>query len=169
MMVTAEQHAPVLPVLTPENNRTPRPTRGLKGKKKLFIRVGCVLFCLMAVNAVIQMLGMQQLQEMKELQGKIREVERETSQVRMEIARLESFEHIENVARNEYGMRWAGPNDRRCIAAVPSNSSAGDQKVIGETVTTPTTGNDGSLWNQISGWLGGIGQTLAKGREKPLN
>jgi cell division protein FtsL len=129
------------------------PKRRLQLKK--ISRIMGFLLCLMVANVIFQSLVVQQNNQIKVWQAKIRDLERESIQLRVEMAYLESFDRIQYLAQTELGMRVPGSRDFRRIAAVPV------EKPRLYTQTQPSS-KANRPWGKVTSWLGGIGKTMAQ-------
>lgn len=123
---------------------------------KIVILVG-ILLALVVCNVVVHACVIRQDHQLKYWQKMIDEKERELVKLRIEIAQLESFDRIQRIAQNELGMRDAGPMDCYLIKSAPELK----KEVFKSDYVAKTPTNTG-LWNKVSGWLGGLGQTMAK-------
>lgn len=116
-----------------------------------------VLLGLIVGNLIIQALVIEKNLQIKTWNEKIQEKEREILKLRMEIADLESFERIQNIAQNELGMRNAGPKDLLVIKAAPEYKNN-----LPAMEYLAKVRNHEGLWSRFSHWVGGIGKTMAK-------
>jgi len=123
---------------------------------KIVILVG-ILLALVVCNVVVHACVIRQDHQLKYWQKMIDEKERELVKLRIEIAQLESFDRIQRIAQNELGMRDAGPMDCYLIKSAPELK----KEVFKSDYVAKTPTNTG-LWNKVSGWLGGLGRTMAK-------
>jgi cell division protein FtsL len=134
-------------------SKSPLPNRRQQMKK--ISRILGVLLCLIAVNMIFQALVVQQNNQIKVWQVKIRDLEREKIQLRVEMAYLESFDRIQYVAQTKLGMRAPGSRDFRCIAAAPV------ERPRLYTKTQPSSKTN-RPWGKVTTWLGGMGKTMAQ-------
>lgn len=123
---------------------------------KIMIVIG-ILLTLVVCNVVVQACVIRQDHQLKYWQKMIDEKERELVKLRIEIAQLESFDRIQRIAQNELGMRDAGPMDCFLIKSAPDLK----KEVFQSNYVAEAPSNSG-LWDKLSGWLGGIGRTMAK-------
>ena len=121
------------------------------------VKVGGVVLCLLVLNTLIQALVIQKTYEIRGLEAKVRDIDREIVEVRMDMANLESLDRIKTIAQNDLGMREAGSSDYRCIAvARPSLKSFGNSRE--ESVPS------NNLLAKVASWVGGLGVTMAQNR-----
>jgi len=142
-----------------------RQSRNQSGKKvvikpgyRFLVKIALVLIVFISINNVVQALLVQRNNEVKQWQDKIQALERESVQIRMEMAGLESFERIQAIAQKEFGMKVAGPKDYQCIAAAPVIKQNIPHLVNG--LTEPAS-KDNNPWARLTAWLGGLGETMA--------
>lgn len=126
--------------------------------KPLFRIVG-IFLCLLVANVWIQVLVVKRNDEIRGYQTAIRELERTSIKIRIEMAKLESFERIQTIAQKELGMRVAGPNDYRCIAAAPVLKSDEPRPYNYVANTTPQNSH---LWARLAAWFEGIRSVMAQ-------
>jgi cell division protein FtsL len=117
-----------------------------------------IILCLAIGNVIIQGLVVHKNFQIRNLQSRIDVKERQILKLRIDIANLESFDRVREVAQNELGMKAAGPDDYRIIPAVPAADPDG--------VTAPReylaqTSGDRNVLDKIVAWLGGVGKTMA--------
>ena len=124
-----------------------------------FVSTLVIVLCLVIANIFFQALVIQQNQEIKVWQGKINQLERYSTKLRIEMANLESFERIQTAAQKDLGMRVPGPDDYLCIEAVPENHS---QKPQSYDTYSNKPASQGNLWHTLAGWIEGIGETMAQ-------
>ncbi|HEY8464295.1 MAG TPA: hypothetical protein VIM29_09795, partial [Bacillota bacterium] len=85
----------------------PRP----KPKQQWALAAAVMLFGLIVGNVIIQGLVVERNYQISYWQKLLNEQEREIVKVKMEIASLESFDRVQSIAKNELGMKTAGPQD----------------------------------------------------------
>jgi cell division protein FtsL len=125
-------------------------------KGRLWIPVVGVVLGLAVGNIIIQGLVVNKNYQIRNLQSRIQEKEREMLKLRIEIANLESFDRVREIAQNELGMKAAGPEDYLIIPAVPveQNGLTRPSKYI-------AAATDRNVFDKIASWLGGVGKTMA--------
>lgn len=123
---------------------------------KLLTRILGILLSFMLINLIFQALVVQQNHQIRTWQAKINDLQRETIELRIEIAKLESFDRIQTLAQTRLGMRTPGPQEYRCIAAAPV-----EHPQLYSQTGRPTSETN-NPWEKLSNWIGGIGETLAQ-------
>lgn len=137
-----------------------RLTQQPRKKSRLMLKLICGLFVLMLINIIVQAMVVQTNHQINTWKNMIREQEREMIQLRVEIAALESFERIQLIAQTELGMKMAGPDDYKFIAAVPSmKKSVPSASYLAKSEVRQNSAN---LLAKLNNWLGGFGRTMAK-------
>jgi len=129
-----------------------------KSRNLLMILIGSCLALLIVFNLIIQALVIQQSRRIKDWRSLINGKERQVVKIRMEIADLGSFNRIQSMARNELGMRDAGPGDFHLIKAAP-NLNRPAPSTSGYLAQSE---NRTGLWSRLTAWVGGFGRTLAR-------
>ncbi|HOJ76806.1 MAG TPA: hypothetical protein PLZ08_03405 [Bacillota bacterium] len=119
---------------------------------------GAIILLLILGNLAIHALVIRQDYFIKTWNQRIAEKEQEILTLRMEIAELESFDRIQQVAQNELGMTQTKAKDLYVIQSeeLPENqrfSSNRDVRQVNE---------ENDVWGRINDWLGGFGKTMAK-------
>jgi len=131
-------------------------------KKRLFtlVRVTGLLLCLMTANILVQALLAQTQQQLHKVENEIKEVEKDIGRLQYDLANLSSSGRIETIALNTLGMKATG--------IINDPQLAGLSPVVPETpeITLYMQGSDTGGLNRgvverISGWLSGVGRTLA--------
>jgi cell division protein FtsL len=140
--------------------KTPKNPAPRGAVKKTIVKIVTISLCLIVANLVIQSLVVQRIREIKKLQLEINLLERDSDKLRVEMAELESFNHIQSVAQKDLKMRPAGPNDLQLIAAAPGYKKERTTSNINQDNSSKTIPKDG-LWNQLVTWLGGAKKTMA--------
>lgn len=136
---------------------SPQRNRRIQKKPRVWGLAFGIVLCLAIGNVIIQGLVVHKNFQIRNLQSRIDAKEREMLKLRIDIANLESFDRVREVAQNELGMRAAGPEDYRIIPAVPA---------IQDSMTAPKeylaqTAADRNVFDKIVSWLGGTGRTMA--------
>jgi hypothetical protein len=118
--------------------------------------------CLTLTNLWIQVAIVKRSGEIKDYQDAIRSVERESIKIRMEMANLDSFERIQNIAINELHMRIAGPDDYRLIAAAPSlhQKEPRPYNYVAKTASQNT-----HVWGRLASWFEGLRAAMAQSND----
>ncbi len=152
-MLLAEQQARTVPIDTtvPSQRLHSRP----RPKSRFVYRIGGVVFGVFVVNLFLHAAVIQKSYEIRAWEDKIRDLNREMVEVRMDIAHLESFDRIKTIAENELGMKPAGSDDYRCIAVAPPQL---ESRVEGDYHLKDKP----SLWTRVSSWVGNQGATMAQ-------
>ncbi|HEX3044048.1 MAG TPA: cell division protein FtsL [Bacillota bacterium] len=140
-----------------ENSKNPAQRWAVK---KTIVKIVFFSLCLIVANLVIQSLVVQRIREIKKLQLEINALERDSDKLRVEMAELESFNHIQSVAQKDLKMRPAGPNDFQLIAAAPGYKKEKATSNTDPANSSKTIAKEG-LWNQLVTWLGGANKTMA--------
>ncbi|HEX7712824.1 MAG TPA: hypothetical protein VF531_02285 [Bacillota bacterium] len=128
----------------------------------LLIKLTTGLLCLIVANLVIQSLVIQRISEIKHWQNKIGVLERSASELRVEMADLESFDRIQSLAEKDLGMRVAGPNDYHCIAAVSDSQPVQPRDITRSSGRPSKSDRNGNLWARVSTWIGEFGEAMAQ-------
>ena len=123
---------------------------------KLFIVIG-VTVGLIITNLIVQALVLEKNIQIKNWHQQIQEKERDILKLRMEIADLDSFDRVQEIAQNELGMRNPGPKDFVMVKAAPSYQE--QLPVMSYLAKTQT---ENGLWGKLTTWVGEIGKTMAK-------
>lgn len=126
------------------------------------IKLAICLLCLIIANLVIQSLVIQRIAQIKYWQNKISALERRASELRVEMADLESFDRIQSLAEKDLGMRVAGPNDYHCIAAAPDSQPVQARDITRSSGRPSKSDTNGNLWARVSMWLGEFGEAMAQ-------
>jgi cell division protein FtsL len=126
-------------------------------KPRTWIAAMGFVLCLAIGNVIVQGLVVHKNFQIRALQSRITVKERQMLKLRIDIANLESFDRVREVAQNELGMKAAGPDDYRIIPAVPA---------VQDGMTAPReylvqTATDRNVLDKIIAWLGGVGKTMA--------
>ncbi|WP_132016887.1 hypothetical protein [Hydrogenispora ethanolica] len=150
-MLVAEKRIAFDPV-SPDAVRSHKILRRERPNRRVFFKIGGVVLCVLVLNILIQAVVIQKTYEIRGWEAKIRDVNREMVEVRMDMANLESLDRIKSIAQNDLGMREAGSSDYRCIAVAHPKSS--------NTIDNPR--KSGSLLAKVASWVGGFGATMAK-------
>jgi cell division protein FtsL len=152
-MLLAEQQARITPIDTTVPSQRlhncPRP------KYRFVYRIGGAIFGVLVVNLFLHAAVIQKSYEIRIWEEKIRDLNREMVEVRMDIAHLESFDRIKTIAENELGMKPAGTDDYRCIAVAPPSA---ESRVGGDYQLKDKS----SLWIRVASWIGNQGATMAQ-------
>lgn len=153
-MALAEKIQPVETTETTTNYARKRRIQTKPGLKAVLPAMGLVL-CLAAGNVIVQGLVVGKNYQIRQWEKRINAQEREMVQLKMDIARLESFDRVQTIAKNELGMKNAGPRDYQLIPPV-----AADPQVAPNPEYLDAENQNGLL-NKIAAWLGEIGKTMA--------
>ena len=143
------------------NNTVPdlqaRP-RHRQNQKPLLVIAGFFL-CLTLINLWVQVAIVKRSDEIRDYRAAIRTLERKSIQIRIEMANLESFERIQNMAQTELHMKVAGPNDYRFIAAAPSlhRHEPRPYNYIAK-IALPNT----HVWGKLASWFEGFRAAMAQ-------
>ncbi|MGE5607482.1 MAG: hypothetical protein ACM3YE_17555 [Bacteroidota bacterium] len=121
----------------------------LRWKRTALIKIVGVVIGLVFLNSVIQALVVEKNYQITVQQGKIQALDRELNKIQIEIAGLNSYERIQNLAKTELGMKLASPGDYRRIAVAPSVNQ-----------TAPRS-YEKNIWSRVAAWVGSAGETLA--------
>lgn len=124
----------------------------------LYLVIGICLGLIVA-NLWVQIALVKRNEELRDCQQAIRALERESIQIRVEMAKLESFNRIQGIAQKELGMRVAGPNDYQCIAAAPSINKDQPRPY---NFTAQTNPQNNRLWAKVASWFDGIRTAMAQ-------
>lgn len=155
-MLVAEK-LPVSADMQGDVARQRKPVRRVKiHYARLFVTIG-ILMAMIIGNVVVHACVIRQDHQIKYWKKMIDDKQRELVKLRIEIAKLESFDRIQQIARNELGMRDAGPMDCYLIKSAPEIKK---EVFPGDYVAQ--TQSETGLWDKLSGWLGGLGRTMAK-------
>ena len=154
-MLLAEQRLNREPVNYQPQRPGSNPGRRRRQSLKVLRAIIISLLSLVVVNLVIQALVIQRDHEVSSWQSLINAKEREIIKTRVAMADLESYDRIQDIAKNELGMRVAGANDYRCIAAVPVRAPETYAYLAQNHVAK-------DLWAQLTAWIGGSGATMAQ-------
>jgi cell division protein FtsL len=135
----------------------PQRNRHIQKKPRVWVAAFGIVLCLAVGNVIIQGLVVHKNFQIRNLQSRIDAKEREMLKLRIDIANLESFDRVREVAQNELGMRAAGPDDYRIIPAVPATQDGitAPKEYLAQTAT------DRNVFDKIVSWLGGVGRTMA--------
>ena len=158
-MLLAEKQMFLNPAIT-VTGVSSQPASQTRRNRKLIPRVIGFLLCLVVANMIIQAIVVQKNNEITKWKNEIRDLERKQIELRIEMAGLESFERIQTMAKNELGMREAGPKDYQLIAASPIAPGENIRHPY-EYHSTRTVSKSG-LWAKLSAWLGSLGETMAQ-------
>ncbi len=124
-----------------------------------FLIVGGLFLCLSLINLWIQVVNVKRSDEIKNCRAAIRGLERESIQIRIEMAQLESFERVSKIAQTELHMKVAGPTDYQLIAGVPSLH----QKVPRPyNSVTKTVLPNNHVWGKLASWFEGVRAAMAQ-------
>ena len=126
--------------------------------KPLLAVVGFFL-CLMVVNLWVQVALVKRNDEIKGCQEAIRTLERESIQIRIEMANLESFERVQTIAQKVLRMKVAGPGDYRYIAAAPSLHQNEPRPYNYVAKTVP---QNPRVWGRLASWFEGFRAAMAQ-------
>jgi cell division protein FtsL len=126
--------------------------------KPLLVVVGFFL-CLMVINLWLQVEVVKRNDELKGCQEAIRTLERESIQIRIEMANLESFERVQTVAQKVLRMKVAGPSDYRYIAAAPSLHQNEPRPYNYVAKTVPQNPH---VWGRLASWFEGFRTAMAQ-------
>lgn len=126
---------------------------------KPFLSIVGFFLCLMVANLWVQVAIVKRNDQIKVCREAIRTLERESIQIRIQMANLESFERIQTIAQKDLHMKIAGPGDYRCIAAAPSlnRNEPRPYNYISQSGTQNT-----HLWGRIASWFEGIRAAMAQ-------
>ena len=136
-----------------------RPSLSRRRNLKPVVTVAVFFLCLMVANLWVQVVVVKRSEQIKNYREAIRALERESIQIRIEMANLESFEHIQTVAQNEMHMRIAGPGDYRHIAAAPSLQQNEPRPY---NYTTKTIPQNTHVWGRLASWFEGFREAMAQ-------
>lgn len=126
---------------------------------KPFLIAGGLFLCLSLINLWIQVVNVKRSDEIKNCRATIRGLERESIQIRIEMAQLESFERVSKIAQTELHMKVAGPTDYQLIAGVPSLH----QKVPRPyNSATKTVLPNNHVWGKLASWFEGVRAAMAQ-------
>jgi cell division protein FtsL len=150
-MVSENLYNTSKPALRPSMNRG-------QNLKPVLTIVGFFL-CLMVANLWIQVAIVKRSDEIKDCREAIRTLERESIQIRIEMANLESFERVQSIAQKELRMRVAGPGDYRCIAAAPSLHQNEPRPYNYVAKTVPQNPH---VWGRLASWFEGFRAAMAQ-------
>ncbi|MGE5583682.1 MAG: hypothetical protein ACM3X9_14275 [Bacillota bacterium] len=129
---------------------------------KILIGIGGAFLCLTLANLWVQVLVVKQNDQLKASREAIRALERETVQVRMEMAKLESFERIQTIAQKDLGMKIAGPGDYRCITPAPPVNKNGSRPY---NYVAKSDAQNSHLWAKLASWFEGVRSAMAQSAE----
>jgi cell division protein FtsB len=126
---------------------------------KPFLIVGGFFIVLSLINLWIQVVNVKRSDEIKNYRAAIRGLERESIQIRVEMARLESFERISKIAQTELHMKVAGPTDYQLIAGVPSLHQ-NEPRPYNSVTKTALPNNH--VWGKLATWFEGVRSAMAQ-------
>lgn len=156
-MVLAEKIS-VSTVEFPATENRKKYIRASKRQKAQVLGVIGLLLIAVFGNVIVQALVIQQNQQINQLEKLISNKNQEMVKLRMELARLESFDRIQQVAQADLGMRVAGPDDYYMIKTTPNPGT--ERHLVDLQLASAETG--GGLWGKFKNWLGDFGQTMAQ-------
>lgn len=125
-----------------------------------YLRVGCLLFCLMITNTVIQALLAQTQHKLDSLQAKIIRVEKELGQLQYDLANLSSCRRVEYLAATKLGMEKADTMYNLQLAIIPESPREEPQTDLYLLAENTSFQNRGVV-ERVASWLTGLGETLA--------
>lgn len=125
-------------------------------KQKWLLPAAGMLLCLTVCNVIVQGMVVDKTYQIRRWEKLINEQEREIIKLQVDIAALESFERVQNIAKNELGMKTAGPQDYRLVPSVPAK-----EEDYASNLSYNVAGRDSGLFNKIIAWFGEIGKTMA--------
>lgn len=121
------------------------------------IKIFTIFLFLAVINSFLQVFVIFQSREIIDYRARIKSLEKEISQIKVEIASLESFERIQTIALNELGMRAPTSDDYHWVEAMPAAS-----KNVSLPNYTSSEMVKADLWEQLHQWLGNLGKTMAQ-------
>lgn len=121
------------------------------------VKIGVVFLALIVINIIFQALLIQRNYEVRSLQGKMGDLKRQMVEMRIDMARLESFDRIQEIAQNKLGMKVAGTGDYRYIAAAPQTKSV-NESYVKRAESAPKD----NLWSKVNSWIANSGATMAQ-------
>ncbi len=126
---------------------------------KPFLIIGGLFLCLSLINLWIQVVNVKRSDEIKNCRAAIRGLERQSIQIRIEMAQLESFERISKIAQTEMHMKVAGPTDYQLIAGVPSLHQ-NEPRPYNNATKTALPNNH--VWGKLATWFEGVRAAMAQ-------
>lgn len=154
-MVTAEK------LMVPQEEVPIKETKTVvrrKSRKGAVWTVSLLMFMIFS-NLFVHALVIKYNYQMKQLEKLIDARKQEMVKLRVEMADLESFDRIHEIAQRDLGMRVAESKDYFLVKAAPAIKQV-PKSSIASSPQMETTGN---LWSQIGNWFGEMGQTMAQG------